>query len=77
MPVVEHERYVEAARGQQGLPQRHGRAGEAARQHAVPDACPEALFGAVALAVELVRRVYGRRETSANRTYPSRPEITK
>ena len=77
MPVVEYERHVQAASGQPDRPQRHGRAGEAARQHAVPDACPEALFGAVALAVELVRRVYGRRETSANRTYPSRPEITK
>ena len=30
------------------------------------DPCPEALFGAVALAVGLVRRVYGRRYTSAN-----------
>jgi hypothetical protein len=27
----------------------------------IPDRCPEALFGAVALAEAMVRRVYGRR----------------
>ena len=34
MPIAEHERAVEAARGQQRLPQRHGRAG--GRAHGVP-----------------------------------------
>jgi hypothetical protein len=61
MPVAEHERAAEAARSQQRLSQRHGRAGGHARQRALPDPCPEAPFGAVALAEELVRRVYGRR----------------
>ena len=64
MPVVERERYVQVARGRQGLPQWHGRGdrgGERARQRAVPDPCPDALFGAAVLADVLVRRVYTRR----------------
>ena len=75
MPVVEHEQYVEAARGQQGLLQRHGRAGELARQHAVSDACPEALFGGSprrGTGASGIRKAIDLGELN----YPSRAEIT-
>jgi hypothetical protein len=56
MPAVEHEWYVEAAEVSRSY-----RNGTAAALEAVSDLCLEALFGAVALAEERVRPVYGRR----------------